>query len=100
MLQTVRDKCFEKCVTKPSSSLGSSEQQCLARCCDRYAEVSGQQRSPDISHHESQLTVTQLPLRSVYAHRQHRWSCALCWSSLDLETRSHLKSASNASFKA
>ncbi len=40
-LQTVRDKCFEKCVTKPSSSLGSSEQQCLARCCDRYAEVSG-----------------------------------------------------------
>ena len=39
-LQTVRDKCFEKCVTKPSSSLGSSEQQCLARCCDRYAEVS------------------------------------------------------------
>lgn len=38
--QTVRDKCFDKCVTKPSSSLGSSEQQCLARCCDRYAEVS------------------------------------------------------------
>ncbi|KAK9807251.1 hypothetical protein WJX73_003197 [Symbiochloris irregularis] len=37
--QTVRDKCFEKCVTKPSSSLGSSEQQCLARCCDRYAEA-------------------------------------------------------------
>ncbi|BDA45534.1 probable mitochondrial import inner membrane translocase subunit Ti [Coccomyxa sp. Obi] len=36
---TVRDKCFEKCVTKPSSSLGSSEQQCLARCCDRYAEA-------------------------------------------------------------
>ena len=44
-LQTVRDKCFEKCVTKPSSSLGSSEQQCLARCCDRYAEVSGLHRS-------------------------------------------------------
>ncbi|EFN53046.1 hypothetical protein CHLNCDRAFT_137287 [Chlorella variabilis] len=37
--QTVRDKCFDKCVTKPSSSLSSSEQQCLARCCDRYAEA-------------------------------------------------------------
>ena len=37
--QTVRDKCFEVCVTKPSSSLGSSEQQCLARCLDRYSEV-------------------------------------------------------------
>ena len=45
-LQTVRDKCFEKCVTKPSSSLGSSEQQCLARCCDRYAEVSLAHRQP------------------------------------------------------
>lgn len=29
----------EKCVTKPSTSLGSSEQQCLARCADRYSEV-------------------------------------------------------------
>ena len=38
-ITTVRDKCFDKCITKPSSSLGSSEQQCLARCCDRYAEV-------------------------------------------------------------
>ncbi|KAK2077994.1 hypothetical protein QBZ16_003862 [Prototheca wickerhamii] len=37
--QTVRDKCFAACVTKPSSSLGSSEQQCLARCCDRYTEA-------------------------------------------------------------
>ena len=38
-LQTVRDKCFDKCITKPSSSLGSGEQQCLARCSDRYTEV-------------------------------------------------------------
>lgn len=37
--QTVRDKCFEKCVAKPGSSLGSSEQQCLARCSDRYIDV-------------------------------------------------------------
>ena len=40
VLQTVRDTCFEKCVTKPSTSLSSSEQQCLARCTDRYGEVS------------------------------------------------------------
>lgn len=38
-LQTVRDKCFEKCVTKPSSSLSGSEQQCLSRCSDRYGEA-------------------------------------------------------------
>lgn len=38
-IQTVRDKCFEKCVTKPSSSLSSSEQQCLSRCADRYGEA-------------------------------------------------------------
>jgi mitochondrial import inner membrane translocase subunit TIM13 len=37
--QTVRDKCFKACVTKPSSSLSSSEQQCMAKCCDRYAEA-------------------------------------------------------------
>lgn len=36
---TVRDKCFDKCITKPSNSLSSSEQQCLARCCDRYTEA-------------------------------------------------------------
>jgi len=36
---TLRDKCWDKCITKPSSSLSSSEQQCLARCCDRYAEA-------------------------------------------------------------
>jgi import inner membrane translocase subunit TIM13 len=35
----VRDKCFKLCVTKPSSSLSSSDQQCLAKCCDRYAEA-------------------------------------------------------------
>ena len=41
--QTVRDKCFQACVTKPTSSLGSGEQQCLSRCMDRYTEV----RSPE-----------------------------------------------------
>lgn len=37
--QTVRDKCFKACVTKPGTSLTSSEQQCLAKCCDRYQEA-------------------------------------------------------------
>lgn len=37
--QTVRDTCFKACVTKPGTSLSSSEQQCLARCCDRYNEA-------------------------------------------------------------
>ena len=37
--QTVRDKCFKACVTKPGTSLSSSEQQCLAKCCDRYQEA-------------------------------------------------------------
>mmetsp|Transcript_8623 Transcript_8623/g.15584 ORF Transcript_8623/g.15584 Transcript_8623/m.15584 type:complete len:80 (-) Transcript_8623:259-498(-) len=36
---SVRDTCFQKCVTKPGSSLSSSEQTCLQRCCDRYEEV-------------------------------------------------------------
>ena len=38
---TVRDKCFNKCVTRPSTSLSSGEQACLARCCDRYVEATG-----------------------------------------------------------
>lgn len=38
-MTTVRDKCFQACVTKPSSSLSSSEQTCLSRCSDRYGEA-------------------------------------------------------------
>ena len=36
---TVRDKCFQKCVTKPSSTMSSSEAQCLGKCTDRYVEA-------------------------------------------------------------
>ena len=71
-VQTVRDKCFEKCVTKPSSSLGSSEQQCLARCCDRYAEVRLHCMQTTIAKayiNDSDMTVhvqaTQIVMRSV-----------------------------------
>ena len=38
--QTVRDKCFQKCITRPGSSMSNSEVQCLANCCDRYIDVS------------------------------------------------------------
>ncbi|GMH40631.1 hypothetical protein BSKO_08535 [Bryopsis sp. KO-2023] len=37
--ETVREKCFEKCVTRPGSSLGRGEQQCLSHCFDRYTEA-------------------------------------------------------------
>ena len=37
--QTVRDKCFQKCITRPGSSMSNSEVQCLANCCDRYIDV-------------------------------------------------------------
>jgi hypothetical protein len=35
----VRDKCFQKCITRPGSSMSNSEVQCLANCCDRYIDV-------------------------------------------------------------
>jgi len=36
---TVREKCFEKCVPKPGTSLSSGEQTCIARCTDRYVDA-------------------------------------------------------------
>ena len=38
-LQNVRDACFDKCVTRPGSSMSSGEMSCLARCCDRYVDA-------------------------------------------------------------
>ncbi|CAA2990527.1 mitochondrial import inner membrane translocase subunit Tim13-like [Olea europaea subsp. europaea] len=40
-LETVRGKCFEKCITKPGSSLSGSESSCISRCVDRYIEAPG-----------------------------------------------------------
>ncbi|KAL4385779.1 hypothetical protein GQ457_15G011410 [Hibiscus cannabinus] len=40
-LETVRGKCFEKCITKPGSSLSGSESSCISRCVDRYIEATG-----------------------------------------------------------
>lgn len=38
-METVQKKCFERCITKPGTSISSSEQQCITRCCDRYSEA-------------------------------------------------------------
>ena len=36
LLQKVTDKCFKKCITSPGSSMGSSDQKCVAMCMDRW----------------------------------------------------------------
>merc|ERR1712066_505852 len=38
MLSKVTDKCFRKCVPSPGTSLGSSDQKCIAMCMDRYMD--------------------------------------------------------------
>lgn len=35
LVQTLSEKCFEKCV-RPSSALSTSEQACISKCSDRY----------------------------------------------------------------
>jgi import inner membrane translocase subunit TIM13 len=37
--QTVREKCFAKCITKPGPSLSSGEATCVSRCTDRYVDA-------------------------------------------------------------
>jgi len=39
LVTNMNQKCYEKCITKPSTSLSSSEQTCLTRCMDRYLEA-------------------------------------------------------------
>lgn len=39
LMNKASDRCFLKCVTKPGTSLSSSEQTCLSRCMDRYMEA-------------------------------------------------------------
>jgi import inner membrane translocase subunit TIM13 len=38
LLVKVTDKCFKKCITSPGSSMGSSDQKCVAMCMDRYMD--------------------------------------------------------------
>ncbi|XP_075508696.1 LOW QUALITY PROTEIN: mitochondrial import inner membrane translocase subunit TIM13-like [Primulina tabacum] len=40
-LETVRGKCFDKCITKPGSSLSGGEDSCISRCVERYIEATG-----------------------------------------------------------
>ena len=39
VMQTVREKCFAKCVQKPGSILSGGESSCISRCVDRYIEA-------------------------------------------------------------
>merc|ERR1712029_70695 len=39
LLQKMSDKCFQKCVYKPGTSLDNSEQKCVAMCMDRYMDA-------------------------------------------------------------
>ncbi|EGN98999.1 hypothetical protein SERLA73DRAFT_181779 [Serpula lacrymans var. lacrymans S7.3] len=39
LMNKTNEKCFAKCVTKPSSSLSSTEETCLTRCLQRYMEA-------------------------------------------------------------
>ncbi|GJQ67685.1 hypothetical protein Trydic_g16511 [Trypoxylus dichotomus] len=38
LLTKMTEKCFKKCITKPGTSLDSSEQKCVAMCMDRYMD--------------------------------------------------------------
>ncbi|KAK7454542.1 protein translocase subunit [Stygiomarasmius scandens] len=39
LINNMNERCFKACVTKPGTSLSSSEQTCLARCLDRFMEA-------------------------------------------------------------
>ncbi|TVU16047.1 hypothetical protein EJB05_39594 [Eragrostis curvula] len=41
LLETVGNKCFAACVTKPGTSLSRSEGNCVSHCVDRYIEATG-----------------------------------------------------------
>lgn len=38
LIEEMQSKCFNKCVTKPGSSLDSYEQRCLGNCMDRFID--------------------------------------------------------------
>mmetsp|Transcript_23086 Transcript_23086/g.78637 ORF Transcript_23086/g.78637 Transcript_23086/m.78637 type:complete len:117 (-) Transcript_23086:72-422(-) len=39
LIATIKEKCFALCITKPGSSLSSSERTCLNNCTDRYVDA-------------------------------------------------------------
>jgi len=38
LLTTLSDKCFTKCVAKPSNKLDRNEENCISNCVDRFVE--------------------------------------------------------------
>ncbi|CDS43624.1 Mitochondrial import inner membrane translocase subunit Tim13 [Echinococcus granulosus] len=38
LMDQLTQKCFEKCVSRPGTSLDNSEQKCLGNCMDRYMD--------------------------------------------------------------
>ncbi|KAK3296018.1 Tim10/DDP family zinc finger-domain-containing protein [Chaetomium fimeti] len=36
LIENINEKCFERCVPKPGSSLSSGEQTCLTSCMEKY----------------------------------------------------------------
>ncbi|XP_029165995.1 mitochondrial import inner membrane translocase subunit Tim13-like [Nylanderia fulva] len=38
LLTRITEKCFKKCISKPGTSLDTSEQKCIAMCMDRYMD--------------------------------------------------------------
>lgn len=39
VLETVTEKCFNKCIIHPSSTLSTNDKECLQRCMDRFVEA-------------------------------------------------------------
>ncbi|GAB9465554.1 hypothetical protein Gpo141_00002960 [Globisporangium polare] len=39
LTQNLQEKCFDKCLTRPSGKLDSKQQNCLALCINRYIDT-------------------------------------------------------------
>ncbi|KAG2145241.1 Tim10/DDP family zinc finger-domain-containing protein [Suillus clintonianus] len=39
LINKTNEKCYDKCITKPGTSLSGSEETCLSRCLERYLET-------------------------------------------------------------
>ncbi|KAK7225669.1 hypothetical protein V2G26_013672 [Clonostachys chloroleuca] len=36
LIEKIQENCFEKCITKPGSSISSGEQSCATACMEKY----------------------------------------------------------------
>lgn len=39
LVESLTQKCFAKCIIKPSATMTSAQQQCVAKAMDRYLDV-------------------------------------------------------------